>query len=104
MTGTTLARVSDPLFELCQPRYIFRFAPRVQKRLFDAGAPFVRASLPLSLPFSAALMRITWHSPFRFFRRALILRSNHSAFQQMSKFRMIRETEEARRDYKKRLV
>lgn len=46
VTGTTLARMSDPLFEFCQPRYIFRFAPRVQKRLYSAH---VRASSRLHL-------------------------------------------------------
>lgn len=46
VTGTTLARMSDPLFELCQPRYIFRFAPRVQSDCSTlAGAARVRASL-----------------------------------------------------------
>lgn len=55
VTETTLARMSDPLFELCQPRYIFRFAPRVQKRLLKRCA---RAGARKSIS-TVALTRIT---------------------------------------------
>jgi len=54
VTGTTLARMSDPLFEFCQPRYIFRFAPRVQSDCSTlARSARVRASLSYTYSITA---------------------------------------------------
>jgi len=63
VTGTTLARMSDPLFELCQPRYIFRFAPRVQSDC---------STLESSARVSQLHLRALRHPLFCFFHRAIL--------------------------------